>query len=137
MAVVEGRQVDQALQLIDYSHIPIQTLLPKAEAKVVRIDLKKDGGWVGYIKGAGDEIPSALKNMGYRVWEMKEEEVVAANLKKLDAVVLGIRALNTNERIRHFMPDNCIKFFRSEEHTSELQSHSDLVCRLLLEKKKK
>src|SRR5438034_6207030 len=30
-------------------------------------------------------------------------------------------------------PDNC----RSEEHTSELQSHSDLVCRLLLEKKKK
>src|SRR5947207_7305310 len=28
-------------------------------------------------------------------------------------------------------------FSRSEEHTSELQSHSDLVCRLLLEKKKK
>src|SRR5947207_11149971 len=28
-------------------------------------------------------------------------------------------------------------FRRSEEHTSELQSHSDLVCRLLLEKKKK
>src|SRR5476649_2962596 len=27
-------------------------------------------------------------------------------------------------------------FLRSEEHTSELQSHSDLVCRLLLEKKK-
>src|SRR3954449_6983913 len=27
-------------------------------------------------------------------------------------------------------------FFRSEEHTSELQSHSHLVCRLLLEKKK-
>src|SRR5436190_10458877 len=29
-----------------------------------------------------------------------------------------------------------IKQVRSEEHTSELQSHSDLVCRLLLEKKK-
>src|SRR5438034_8836867 len=28
------------------------------------------------------------------------------------------------------------KYKRSEEHTSELQSHSDLVCRLLLEKKK-
>src|SRR5437773_9598100 len=28
-------------------------------------------------------------------------------------------------------------YFRSEEHTSELQSHHDLVCRLLLEKKKK
>src|SRR5438132_7112895 len=30
-----------------------------------------------------------------------------------------------------------IPTIRSEEHTSELQSHSDLVCRLLLEKKKK
>src|SRR5260221_10588934 len=31
---------------------------------------------------------------------------------------------------------NCAAPARSEEHTSELQSHSDLVCRLLLEKKK-
>src|SRR5260221_5401315 len=31
----------------------------------------------------------------------------------------------------------CGRPSRSEEHTSELQSHSDLVCRLLLEKKKK
>src|SRR5438034_8379039 len=30
-----------------------------------------------------------------------------------------------------------LRMNRSEEHTSELQSHSDLVCRLLLEKKKK
>src|SRR5438034_2622940 len=32
---------------------------------------------------------------------------------------------------------NTVRALRSEEHTSELQSHSDLVCRLLLEKKKK
>src|SRR5438034_7441095 len=34
-------------------------------------------------------------------------------------------------------PDSTMVATRSEEHTSELQSHSDLVCRLLLEKKKK
>src|SRR5947207_6736043 len=33
-------------------------------------------------------------------------------------------------------PGRDARFVRSEEHTSELQSHSDLVCRLLLEKKK-
>src|SRR5438132_10168171 len=33
--------------------------------------------------------------------------------------------------------DDPLGELRSEEHTSELQSHSDLVCRLLLEKKKK
>src|SRR2546427_4726116 len=35
-----------------------------------------------------------------------------------------------------FHPDKTF-IFRSEEHTSELQSQSNLVCRLLLEKKKK
>src|SRR5438034_7106052 len=39
------------------------------------------------------------------------------------------RALDIALAMRHLV--------RSEEHTSELQSHSDLVCRLLLEKKKK
>src|SRR3989440_6825674 len=34
------------------------------------------------------------------------------------------------------MPPNIDLLIRSEEHTSELQSRSDLVCRLLLEKKK-
>src|SRR5436190_18395031 len=42
------------------------------------------------------------------------------------AGTLGLRA-----RARRSARDAC----RSEEHTSELQSHSDLVCRLLLEKK--
>src|SRR5208283_6018870 len=39
----------------------------------------------------------------------------------------------TNDTGRHGRE----RWFRSEEHTSELQSHHDLVCRLLLEKKKK
>ena len=102
---MEGKQYDQSLLTINYDHIPVQTLLPKAEAKVVRLDLKKEDGAIGYIKGAGDDVPAALRNMGYEVWEMKNEEVTAENLKKLDAVILGVRALNTNDRIRHFMGD--------------------------------
>src|SRR5699024_12707606 len=48
------------------------------------------------------------------------------------------------ERVMHgfswsslFSPNRASNFLRSEEHTSELQSRFDLVCRLLLEKKKK
>src|SRR5438034_10307258 len=43
---------------------------------------------------------------------------------------------NTEALIERYQP-LVAKDARSEEHTSELQSHSDLVCRLLLEKKKK
>src|SRR5436190_13688194 len=38
--------------------------------------------------------------------------------------------------VEHFETAGAVCEVRSEEHTSELQSHSDLVCRLLLEKKK-
>src|SRR5260370_12794547 len=37
--------------------------------------------------------------------------------------------------VRRFTKDNHTSLLRSEEHTSELQSHLNLVCRLLLEKK--
>src|SRR5690349_22701965 len=39
--------------------------------------------------------------------------------------------------VPHRHTASCRPVFRSEEHTSELQSRRDLVCRLLLEKKKK
>ncbi len=107
MAQVElnGKSYDRAVQTISYDHIPFQTLLPKAGAKLIRADIKKQGQVIGYLAGAGDETPAALRYLGYEVWVMKNEEVTAANLKKVDAVVLGVRVLNTNERIRHFMPD--------------------------------
>src|SRR5436190_6713970 len=40
------------------------------------------------------------------------------------------------EHFHAFLDAGVVAVGRSEEHTSELQSHSDLVCRLLLEKKK-
>src|SRR5260221_14756987 len=52
---------------------------------------------------------------------------------------LPISSLVTCERspVAGFLPGRFARNpARSEEHTSELQSHSDLVCRLLLEKKK-
>src|SRR2546426_4626457 len=42
-----------------------------------------------------------------------------------------------SRRARHRPPSACAQARRSEEHTSELQSPCNLVCRLLLEKKKK
>ncbi len=104
IAEVGGKQYDFSVQTIQYDHIPVQTLQPKAEEEIVRINLKKEGAVIGYIKGAGDDVPTALRNMGYEVWEMKNEEVTEANLQKVDAVVLGVRAINTNDRIRYFMP---------------------------------
>src|SRR5947207_8444826 len=53
-----------------------------------------------------------------------------------DVVRHGGRTIHAGND-RDVIPRSNASAGRSEEHTSELQSHSDLVCRLLLEKKKK
>ncbi len=105
VAELGGKTYAQAVQTIQYDHIPTQTLLSKAEIRAVKLDMKKEGQLVAYIAGAGDDIPAALRNMGYKVWEMKDEEITLLNLRQADAVVLGVRAFNTNERLLHVMPE--------------------------------
>src|SRR5260221_9932783 len=59
-----------------------------------------------------------------------------------DSLDIGREPLVSPGRQRDWLPrrpydaHSYVQAVRSEEHTSELQSHSDLVCRLLLEKKK-
>src|SRR5699024_11715640 len=53
----------------------------------------------------------------------------------LIATIVGIPSIATRANILPILPNRWIES-RSEEHTSELQSRFDLVCRLLLEKKK-
>jgi hypothetical protein len=73
--------------------------MPAAEAKIVRADIQKKGELIGYIPGAGDDIPQSLQQIGYNVKILDGAEITAENLKRFDAVVLGIRAYNTQERI--------------------------------------
>lgn len=105
VATVQGQRYDRSVQTIAYDHIPTQIYLPRAEANAIFLDLKTAGKNIGYLAGAGDGVPTALRVMGYNVWEMKNEEVTPANLNTLDAVVLGIRTLNTNARIGFMMGD--------------------------------
>ena len=84
-ADVGGKSYASAVQTIAYDHIPFQTLLPASKASIVRFDIKKEGQVVGYIRGAGDEIPDALRNIGSEVWEMKDDEVTpSGNSRKND-----------------------------------------------------
>src|SRR5438034_4594779 len=58
-------------------------------------------------------------------------------LHALQLVYIFQRVAADGYDVRPFPRFDDSQLVRSEEHTSELQSHSDLVCRLLLEKKKK
>src|SRR2546421_3264557 len=57
---------------------------------------------------------------------------------RLDKALARMFPEHSRNRLQRWLKDGHVSLdSRSEEHTSELQSRSDLVCRLLLEKKKK
>ncbi len=82
---------------IEYDHINIQTVLKEARAKMVRLDVKTNGQKIGYIMGAGDEVPNALEQLGYQVVLLDEDKLKNGNLSQYDAIICGIRAYNTNK----------------------------------------
>ncbi|MGE5212971.1 MAG: LmbE family protein, partial [Nitrospirota bacterium] len=102
---IDGRDYSLERVRISYPHIGVQTLMPPAEAKLVRADIRKKGERIGYIPGAGDDVPESLRQIGYSVKMLTESEITAKNLAQFSAVVLGIRAYNTQDRISNWFPD--------------------------------
>jgi len=98
---IDGQSFDQQLIEIDYAHIPKQSILLPAEAKVVRMDIKKEGERIGYIVGAGDKVPESLSQIGYEVDILSLDEVEMGNLAAYDGIVLGIRAYNVLEELKY------------------------------------
>jgi LmbE family N-acetylglucosaminyl deacetylase len=84
---------------IHYNHVPNITIFPKAEAKLVQLDLKIAGKKIGYIDGAGDLVEDALREVGYEVHDLKENEILNGDLSVYDAIVVGVRAYNVNPRL--------------------------------------
>ncbi|AII50990.1 PIG-L family deacetylase [Hymenobacter sp. APR13] len=104
VATVDGQAYSRGYQTIAYTHIPTQTLFPEAVAPLVKLDLKRKGQEIGYLMGAGDEVPDALRQIGYTVTLLKPEDLTEQNLRRFDAVVLGVRAYNTLDRLKTLQP---------------------------------
>ncbi len=90
-----GIEYSQQLRTINYDHIPSINYLKPSVLNFEVIDVKTTGNLVGYIPGAGDKIPEALMQMGYKVITLHEQEISPGNLKQFDAIVTGVRAYNT------------------------------------------
>jgi hypothetical protein len=95
--LVGGERYTHSIRRIEYEHIPPQFYLPPAEARLVPVALKMGGKSIGYIVGAGDDVPAALRGVGYTVTELDQAAVMNTDLSKYSAIVTGVRAYNTQE----------------------------------------
>jgi hypothetical protein len=100
VAVSGGREIASGMQLISYPHIPTQTLLPPSTARLVRSDIHVTAHKIGYIMGAGDEMPEALRQLGLDVALLGPADLEQGDLSRFDAIVAGVRAYNVRSDVR-------------------------------------
>lgn len=96
---VDGNDYTKSITRIEYDHIPYQFFLTDAQAKIVFLDLKKTGNKIGYIAGAGDNVPACLTQIGYDVTLLTDELLAKEDLSAYSSIVTGVRAYNTNNRM--------------------------------------
>lgn len=99
-----GKFYNSSTTEIDYSHIPKQIIQQPVEVGLVPIKLNKNKKRIGYIKGAGDEIPKALRKIGYQVSELNDAQLANPNysLDSFDAIIAGIRLYNVNNNMPRY-----------------------------------
>ena len=95
----DNRGYNYGILSIHYNHIPNITIFPTAQAKLIQLDMKIAGKRIGYINGAGDLVPDALKQVGYEVHQLSENEILNGDLSVYDAIVVGVRAYNVDPRL--------------------------------------
>lgn len=92
-----GQVFDQIVHRISYAHIPNLTYFNPAQIQLIHDNWRVSGGKIGYLKGAGDDVPEVLSALGYQVNFLDEASLELDQLKQYQSIVVGIRAYNTEE----------------------------------------
>jgi LmbE family N-acetylglucosaminyl deacetylase len=100
VATVGGHAITVGMEVIDYQHIPPQAIFTNAATDLVRADIRLLAKNIGYVMGAGDEVPDSLRQMGATVTLLSGEDLARADLGRFDAIAIGVRAYNTRRDLR-------------------------------------
>ena len=97
---INNKTYSKSITRIEYDHIPHQFILSEANVKLVSLNINTIKKRVGYIEGAGDNVAESLQQLGYQVTELTDEKLSNEPLDQYQAIVTGIRAYNTKERLQ-------------------------------------
>jgi hypothetical protein len=101
VATLGGREFREGFQVIAYDHIQERHLFRPAASRVQAIDVKvAPGTSVGYVLGAGDEVPPAIEQLGLSPTLLTPDDLAYGDLKRFSTIVTGIRAYQTRKDLR-------------------------------------
>lgn len=103
VAVRDGQEFREGYQTIAYDHIQERHLFNPASSRVKAIDAKIASGIdVGYVKGAGDEVPPAIEQVGVKLSYLTPDDVAYGDLSRYTTIVTGIRAYQTRPDLKAY-----------------------------------
>lgn len=94
---LDGAVFNKGIRRITYKHIPNLTYFPPAEFSLIQFNLQVSPQRIGYIPGAGDDVPGVLTNLGYVVDVLDNGSLSLGKLLEFNTVIVGIRAFNVNQ----------------------------------------
>jgi LmbE family N-acetylglucosaminyl deacetylase len=99
-----AREIGVGMLVISHPPLPPLTVFPPAVVKLVRVDVRVTAHKVGYVMGAGDEMPDAIRQLGCEVTLLTASDLQQRDLSEFDAIVTGVRAYNTRADLRVNLP---------------------------------
>src|SRR5205814_1150510 len=96
-----GKTYDRGFQVVEYPHIRRYHIYDPAEATLKVINVRTPANLlIGYVMGVGDQVPTAIEQLGARVQLLSAEDVAWGDLSRFDAIVTGVRAYERREDLR-------------------------------------
>jgi len=104
VARVGEREIRVGMLVISHPPLPPLTVFPPAVVKLVRADVRVTAHKIGYVMGAGDQMPDAIRQLGCDVTLLTASDLEQRDLSEFDAIVTGVRAYNTRADLRVNLP---------------------------------
>jgi LmbE family N-acetylglucosaminyl deacetylase len=103
VATYNGEEYKEGYHTIGYPGLRPYNLYWPAIYRTTGVDAKVAAGLnIGYVVGAGDEVPQSLVNLGINVHFLTAGDLASGNLSKFDAIVLGVRAYAVREDLKTY-----------------------------------
>jgi LmbE family N-acetylglucosaminyl deacetylase len=103
VANYDGREYKEGYHTVGYAGLRPYNLYRASTYRTTGVDAKVAPGLnVGYIVGAGDDVPQSLVNLGINVHFLTTDDLASGNLAKFDAIVLGVRTYAVREDLKTY-----------------------------------
>jgi len=103
VATYDGHEYKEGYHTAGYTGLRPYNLYRASTYRTTGVDVKVAPNLnIGYITGAGDDIPQSLENLGIKVHFLGAGDLASGNLSKFDAIVLGVRTYAVRDDLKTY-----------------------------------